>query len=163
MLPMEVFDDPDAVRARFEALCTGSSAAGGAARAALPSAALEMLPSAVEGERRARLRVPLTAPYFADHFPRKPVFPATLLADAQSRLAREAAAQVLGVDPAALRHAVLRDFKVRAFSEPGSELELQVAVTAVRGIAADVTASASSEGRRIGTGRFEFTSAAPHQ
>ncbi|MGH7788510.1 MAG: hypothetical protein ACRERC_16690, partial [Candidatus Binatia bacterium] len=143
------------------ALRTGPSAAAGAARRALPSAALEILPSAVEGERRARLCVPVEAPYFADHFPRKAVFPATLLADAQSRLAREVAAQALGVDPALLRHAVLRDFKVRAWSEPGSTLDLQVAVTARRGIAADVTASATSEGRRVATGRFEFTSAAP--
>ncbi|MEI8334007.1 MAG: transcription termination factor NusA, partial [Chloroflexota bacterium] len=37
--------------------------------------------------------VPAAAPFFADHFPRRPVFPATLLLDAQIRLALPLAAQ----------------------------------------------------------------------
>ena len=38
---------------------------------------------------RANLNVPREATFFADHFPRNPVFPATLLLDAQIRVAAE--------------------------------------------------------------------------
>ncbi len=47
------------------------------------------------------LAVPADAPFFRDHFPRRPVFPATLLLDAQIGLALAVAAESGRFAPAA--------------------------------------------------------------
>jgi len=117
MLPTEEFDDPDALRADFATL-TGPGAPpdrfGGVDAPATDVDEVE------PGRRlRARLAIPADAPYFADHFPRKPVFPATLLMDALGTLAARAAgggARVTG----------MQDVKVRAFMPPGETLAVAV-------------------------------------
>ena len=67
--------------------------------------------------RAARSRSPRDAPYFDDHFPRRPVYPATLLMDALGALAARTAgggARVVG----------MQDVKVRAFMPPGETLAI---------------------------------------
>jgi len=85
MLPLEDFDDPEAVRGDFETLCGPGARPGrfgGIAKLDL------VLIDRVPGQRlRATMNVPVSAPFFADHFPRRPVFPASLLLDAQVRRA----------------------------------------------------------------------------
>ncbi len=161
LLPMDAFDDPIAVRQRFAALRAGWPAAGaGGAERELPRAQL----SAVElraGFARAQLRVPEAAPYFADHFPRRPVYPAALLADAQTQLARPLAAQGLGVEPERVLVSRVGDFKVRSFSPPGQVLDLlaELRPPADGGAAVDVSASAA--GKRIAAGVLAYRVAPP--
>jgi 3-hydroxymyristoyl/3-hydroxydecanoyl-(acyl carrier protein) dehydratase len=66
------------------------------------------------------LSVPDSAPFFGDHFPRRPVFPATLLLDAQIRFALELAAEATfwpaGTRPAPAR---MTHVKMRSFIPPG--------------------------------------------
>src|SRR4029079_12022859 len=52
-------------------------------------------------ELTAVFDVPADAPFFGDHFPRRPVFPATLLLDTQMRLAIELAREAPMMDGAA--------------------------------------------------------------
>jgi 3-hydroxymyristoyl/3-hydroxydecanoyl-(acyl carrier protein) dehydratase len=146
-----LFDDPDAVRQRLERLRSVGSA-GRRGLAPLPPAATDVRVG-TDGIRRARLRIPHEAPYFADHFPRRPVFPATLLAAALDALAAPAAAAALG---AAARMVTVHDYKVRAFAEPGCELEVGAAPEAVTDGVAAVRVSATTGGRRTASGRFDY-------
>ena len=71
---------------------------------------------------RARLSVPRQAAFFDDHFPRSPVFPATLLLDAQIRAAAQLVAQARGprfVSPVATK---MTHVKMRSFITPGQEV-----------------------------------------
>lgn len=153
LLPMELFDDPGAVRQRLAVLRTGV-----APERQLPPGPPPL--EAVRGdgaERQARLRVPTAAPYFADHFPRRPVFPATLLAAALDTLAAPAAAAALGT--AAAQLCVVHDLKVRAFSEPGQELALDATAAAPADGRVAVQVHASIDGKRTAGGRFEYRGA----
>jgi 3-hydroxymyristoyl/3-hydroxydecanoyl-(acyl carrier protein) dehydratase len=153
MLPMEMFDDPDAARRRLAAL--RAEPTGGTPHV-LPSSAPIHLESAPPGTRRASLRVPDDAPLFADHFPRRPVYPATLLADAQSQLAQPLAAEALDVPSERLRLARVSDFKVRAFSPPGQQLELAAELRGHDGSIATIAVSGAAEGKRIATGSMDY-------
>ncbi len=123
MLPAEDFDDPEALRRDYALLC--GAGAPSDRFAGLP--VLEPEPGeTVPGERAAAtLQVPASAPFFEDHFPRRPVFPATLLLDRLIQLALGAARGAFslraGEELAAGR---VRDVKVRSFTQPGQVLEL---------------------------------------
>ncbi|MEO8601749.1 MAG: hypothetical protein ABI629_04140 [bacterium] len=157
LLPLEVFDDPAVMRQRLADLRAGTVPQRDAAP--LPRGELRDLEPLDGGGRRAHLVVPTTAPFFADHFPRRAVYPASLLADAQSQLGLLVAAEMLGLDAAQLRTAALRDFKVRAFSEPGQCLTLQAEPDMVRDAVASVRISAAAAGKRIVSGALDYRAA----
>lgn len=155
MLAMEEFDDPDLVRERYR-LLRGQGAPGGDFLDELPQ--LEILEERpIAGKRLlARLKVPRSAPFFADHFPRKPVFPATLLIDAETRVALELARHVVETPAhSALRLARVRNVKVRAFTEPGQTLQLQADLRSASANRAEVDVSAWSGERRVATSKVE--------
>ena len=108
-------------------------------------------------ENRARNHaVPASAPFFADHFPRRPVFPATLLLNAQiglaDALAREAnRGQGPGALPVAMTHV-----KMRAFIVPGQEVDSCAEVTGKRMADAHRTETRDGDGKTIATARVEF-------
>jgi 3-hydroxymyristoyl/3-hydroxydecanoyl-(acyl carrier protein) dehydratase len=161
LLPAKAFDDPAALRQRFAALCAGPLPAGtGGAEGALPRAELSAL-ALEDGTATAQLHVPTAAPFFADHFPRRAVYPAALLADAQNQVAAPLAAQALGVAPERVRPAHVADFKVRAFSPPGQMLDLSAVAHPSADGAVAVAVSASVEGRRIATGVLGYRVAPP--
>jgi len=116
MLPADEFDDPAAMRADFRTLTTSGAPPDRFAGVDTPAVDVE---ERANGKLRATLAIPTVAPYFADHFPRKPVFPATLLMDALGALA----ASVAGDDA---RVAGMRDVKVRQFMPPGETLAITV-------------------------------------
>ena len=93
MLPMDEFDEPEAVRADFHTLLGAGAAPGRFGGVPLPELHdLQLQP----GERLAAvLQVPevSAAPFFEDHFPRRPVFPGTLLMEALSMLSLQLAQQ----------------------------------------------------------------------
>lgn len=158
MLPQEEFDDPAAVRADFEVL----RGAGAPADRFGGVPALEPAPTdGAAGEWiAATLEVPATAPFFGDHFPRRPVFPATLLLDAQTRLAldlaRGAAAWRAGRE---VRLARVRDVKMRAWILPGQRVELRAELAAPGADAATVKLAARVDGATVATGRAEIVPA----
>ena len=117
MLPCEEFDAPDALRSDFATLTGPGAPPDRFAGVEAPAVAAETVD---EGSSlRGHLAIPAGAPFFTDHFPRKPVFPATLLMDALGN----AAARMAGD-----RHRVvgMQDVKVRVFMPPGATLAVAV-------------------------------------
>jgi 3-hydroxymyristoyl/3-hydroxydecanoyl-(acyl carrier protein) dehydratase len=155
LLPMELFDDPAAVRERADLLRGGRLPERASGDDELPRAQLAAVELQAESAR-ARLHVPESAPFFADHFPRRPVYPATLLADAQNQLALPLAARALGVAEDRLRPARVSDFKVRSFSPPGQVLELAAESRPMQNGCAVVAVTASAEGKRVASGTFDY-------
>jgi 3-hydroxymyristoyl/3-hydroxydecanoyl-(acyl carrier protein) dehydratase len=123
MLPMEEFDDPRLVREQFELLCEAGAPQGRFPGLTMPDLLLgETIPS---GALRAVLEIPMSASFFADHFPRRPVFPGSLLLDAKMRLAAEFAGRIRSpVEITPLVYSQMSDVKLRAFLSPGQAVEL---------------------------------------
>jgi 3-hydroxymyristoyl/3-hydroxydecanoyl-(acyl carrier protein) dehydratase len=122
MVALDDFDEPRSVRERLNLLRAGGATPGGFG--GLPGFLLER----GEGERgqftRAILQVPPDAPFFADHFPRRPVFPGTLLMHAHLQTAAMLAEDVLSGNGLAWRPRVVSDIKLRRFISPGETLNL---------------------------------------
>lgn len=143
MLPAEEFDDPQALHARYALLCDSGATPG--AFGGVPDLVCEQTNHEPGHNLRARLQVPAEAPFFHDHFPRKPVFPGTLLMRSKLQLVGNLA---VGLPlPAGAREWKLRnvsDMKLRAFIEPGEVLDLEAKLTE----ADEATATVLIESRR---------------
>ena len=141
MLPVADFDAPEALVARL-ALLRGEGAAPGRFGGIEP---IRVEP--IAGERgAATLHVPASAPFFADHFPRRPVFPATLMLDALIGLASTVAPP--GHVPALLTHV-----KVRSFTEPGAVLRIEAVPNAADPTRIQLSARAGD--RTVATARLQ--------
>ncbi len=154
MLPAADFDEPEALRTRFALLCgegappnrfTGVDLAQPVVTEHVPAQSI-----------RAMLLVPDAAPFFRDHFPRRPVFPATLMLDAQTSLAATLASEspLAAAGPLSLRR--MTNVKVRAFTTPGQQVELGADATPQDDGTLRVALSAKFEGKTIATSRVEF-------
>lgn len=126
MLPQHDYDSADDLAHQFALLC-GPGAAPGRFHG-VGEHAMETVTAGTDS-RVARLHVPADAPYFADHFPRRAVFPATLLLDHAIRVA----AALVDVDPAQPRRVSrVHNVKMRDFIAPGEDVLLHVARIAPR-------------------------------
>jgi len=152
MLPVQDFDAPEALRERFGVLCTTGAPAGRFRGVAVPE--LVPLPGETGKSARALLQVPTSAPFFADHFPRRPVFPATLLLDSQIRLAMELARAA--IDAANLLPQRMTNVKMRSFIAPGQEVLLGAEMAAATDTAGTVRLSATIEARTVATARLDI-------
>jgi 3-hydroxymyristoyl/3-hydroxydecanoyl-(acyl carrier protein) dehydratase len=148
MLPMAEFDSPEALRERLRQL-RGAAPIASPFRG-IPDPVLLAVDRGAD-EERCRLQVPAEAPFFADHFPRKPVFPGTLLLNAQMQMTTSFLRQA-GIASDA-RPISVGNVKVRSFTVPGQQLELHVKVSSVTGGTATVKQTASAEGRTVSTGQ----------
>ena len=154
MLPVADFDAPDALRARF-ALLRGKGAPPGRFRGVVPPKVT--VTERVAGEAlRARLEVPAAAAFFHDHFPRRPVFPATLLLDTEIELALELARGASWAAHRAVTPHKVTHVKMRSFITPGQALDLAIDMKPpVDGIA-KATMQAASDGRTVAGARLEI-------
>jgi 3-hydroxymyristoyl/3-hydroxydecanoyl-(acyl carrier protein) dehydratase len=141
MLPVADFDAPEALAGRLE-LLRGDGAPPGRFGGVEPA---RIEPIAGE-PGAALLHVPAEAPYFADHFPRRPVFPATLMLDALIGLAMRVAPP--GHVPAKLTHV-----KVRSFTEPGAVLRIEAVPAAAD--ATRIQLSVRAGDRTVATARLQ--------
>jgi len=153
MLPTDEFDAPEALRERFALLC-GVGATPGRFRG-LDLGAPELTEHHPGRSLRATLQVPASAPFFADHFPRRAVFPATLMLDAQIRLAAQLASETAQPGDAALSLQRMNNVKVRSFTSPGQTLELGADATPCDA-GLRVALWARSAGKPVATARVEF-------
>jgi len=170
MVPLEEFDDPAALRERFAFLC--NSGTNENAFQGVPS----VMPQRIAGENgqwiRANIQVPQSAPFFGDHFPRRPVFPGTLLMHANLQLAAALASELAGKDelprlpiqssmPIAKTKWAIRsvhDVKLRTFIPPGELLESEARLVE-RDSNAPVISLETRKGKRvIGTARVSLVS-----
>jgi 3-hydroxymyristoyl/3-hydroxydecanoyl-(acyl carrier protein) dehydratase len=155
LLAMDLFDDPSAVRDRFAALRGATAHAGGLSVCASTQPVLA--PIALEAtSASSQLDVPETAPFFVEHFPRRPVYPASLLADALTQVGAPLAARTLGDAADPIRVARVSDYKVRAFSPPGQRLELFAELRTAHEDAVELRVKASASGQRVATGVLEY-------
>jgi len=163
MLPMEDFDDPEAVRARYGKLLAGGDADAGSFEgggfAGLPEFSWEVS-EREEGRRLAAgFRVPEEGRFYADHFPRKPVFPGTLLMEAQLGFVAAFAEGFPG--GGVWRATGTRDVKLRAFMPPGDVLQLSAELEEFSGDKALVLVQ-SRRGRKLNSSaRVELTRLKP--
>ena len=154
MLPVAEFDAPEALAARLE-LIRGPGAKPGAFRGVTK-------PRVARGSGEtgrsasATLYVPDSAPFFGDHFPRRPVFPATLLLDSQIGLAldlaREAKHFPAGRTPVPAR---MTHVKMRSFMPPGAMLEMDAELSPTGPDTATIKLAARLDGRTAATARLE--------
>ncbi len=155
LLPMEEFDDPAAVRRRFE-LIREQGAAPGAFRG-VPSMPFERL----EGEKglwkKAVLRIPGRASFFADHFPRRPVFPGALLMGKNLDLASALLKEIPAAAPAAswtLR--AVQNTKFRSFTAPDSILECEARLENLAGNRAQIGVEARDRNKLVASAKALF-------
>jgi len=154
MLPAADFDSPDALRERFTLLCGVGAPANRFEGVDLDR---PVITEHVPGKSiRATLRVPEHAPFFRDHFPRRPVFPATLMLDAQMHMAAMLAEEwpLTASGPLSLRR--MTNVKVRAFTTPGQSVELGAEATPRDDGTLRVALTATLDGKTVATSRVEF-------
>jgi 3-hydroxymyristoyl/3-hydroxydecanoyl-(acyl carrier protein) dehydratase len=122
MMGLAEFDDPQALRTRYHDLCKGTASTGGFP--GLPQLAFERTGGDAGRSVSASFRVPSEAPFFADHFPRRPVFPGSLLMHLNLQLGAVLASEI----PLPVRSrwvpATIQDMKLRNFIPPGTTLQL---------------------------------------
>jgi len=159
MLPVEEFDSPTELAARFE-LIRGTGAPAGRFRGV--AAPRVVRTAGVPGvSASATLFVPESAPFFGDHFPRRPVFPATLLLDAQIGLAMGVAAEAThwpaGTAPAPSR---MTHVKMRSFMPPGAAVDIDVELIPSGPEGATIRLAARMDGKTAATARLEVIAVA---
>lgn len=155
MLPVEQFDSPDALRERLEVL-RGRGAVTGRFNGvdAIPLRRDELIPGK---SSLATLAVPERAAFFADHFPRRPVFPATLLLDTQMRMAVELGESIADEGGGApLAPVRMTNVKMRAFITPGQTVQLNAEVISGDPRAPRIGLSATVDGRTVATARVDL-------
>jgi 3-hydroxymyristoyl/3-hydroxydecanoyl-(acyl carrier protein) dehydratase len=127
MVPLDEYDDPAAVRSRFSLICDSGACTG--AFEGIPPLALERTAGDVGRSIQAELVVPESASFFADHFPRRAVFPGTLLVHTNLDLAHRLVAELPGTQHGtAWTIRKIAGVKLRAFIPPGAGLHLEARV-----------------------------------
>lgn len=155
MIPVTEFDEPAALRDRF-ALIRGKGATP-AAFGGLPPLEIDRLEDDPGRSVRAALQLPATASLFGDHFPRRPVFPGSLLMHVNLRLAATLAAEIpppAGGGPWQLR--AISDLKLRAFIPPGEKLEIEARLGSCQGDSATVIVTTRSGNQTMGGARVHL-------
>ena len=147
MLPVENFDDPQALRDHYALLCGAGARPG--SFGGVPDLNCEQTSHEPGKAIRANLQVPTEAPFFGDHFPRKPVFPGTLLMRSKLDLVAALAAEIpLPPHAREWKLETVSDMKLRAFIEPGELLELEAKLIASEGDRATISVE-SRRGKRL--------------
>ena len=155
MVPLEDFDDPQAVKRRYELICNGGATPG--AFQGIPPLAMEFTAGEPGSSVRAVLHVPAQADFFADHFPRRPVFPGTLFMHKVVELAARVAVGVpLPANKAAWVPRKINDSKLRAFMPPGGSLDFEAGLGKLEGNELTIRVEAKTGSRVTGHSRIIF-------
>lgn len=118
MLPMAEFDDPENLRSRYQQITNGTAERG--LFAGIPNFQVTTVEQ-TEEQIRGTFSIPETGDFFADHFPRKPVFPGTLFLN----LCLEFGQNLLPVNAKPIG---AYSTKLRDFMEPGDSLAIMAKV-----------------------------------
>jgi 3-hydroxymyristoyl/3-hydroxydecanoyl-(acyl carrier protein) dehydratase len=160
MVPMEDFDDPAAVRSRFGVLCGEGAGPGGFG--GLPPLPIECAGGEAGKVARATLRVPASARFFADHFPRRPVFPGSLLMHANLELAAHLVSEITQASAGRKwRPRAISDMKLRAFIPPGEVLELEARLEECSECETELLVETRRGKRLLGSARVTFVAEGP--
>lgn len=156
MVPIGEFDDPELLRARL-ALLRGEGAVPGAFKG-VPAFSLDglVIEEGPNPKAHAQLQVPAAAAFFGDHFPKRPVFPGTLLMNMNLKLVTALAASVPARAGVWTPRAVV-DMKLREFISPGELLSIEAKVAKLDGDALKISVETRSKKGRLGAARVELT------
>jgi 3-hydroxyacyl-[acyl-carrier-protein] dehydratase len=155
MIPVADLDDPEALRERFE-LLRGPGAAPGAFRGVSPLQ-LDYEQNGSAESVRATLHVPESAPFFADHFPRRPVLPGVLLMHSNLETVSMLASKLPAPAPGARWvPKALSDVKLRAFSAPGEILDIEARLSTRSEVSAVVNVDTRKGKRVVGGSRVRL-------
>ena len=159
MLPQDEYDSPDDLAREFDRLRGDGEMPG--RFPGVPPHVIDTTEQVTGKIRRATLQVPTAAPFFTDHFPRRPVFPATLLLDAALSVARK----FVHDDPALPVEARWRpqrvtNVKMRDFILPGQTVELTAEPLSPTAVGPRASVVARVGERTVATARAEFTAEA---
>lgn len=155
MVEIGEFDDPTLLRARLARLRGEGAEPGVFAATGVPQFALDGL-AIEDGKARAGLQVPAQAAFFGDHFPKRPVFPGTLLMNMNLKLVSALAATVPARVGAGWVPRAVVDMKLRDFIPPGEKLSLEAKVMKHEGDTLKISIETRSEKGRMGTARVEL-------
>ncbi len=157
MVPMTDYDDPQAMRDRYDLIC--SDGAGPNAFEGVPEFPLTRNEEeSVFGEIAvATFFVPESTPFFGDHFPRNPVFPGTLLMDMNQKIS-EALASEIPTDESGRIWKVshMANVKIRAFTPPGEALELRAKIDEKTEDSLTLRVETKKGGKRNSSARIHF-------
>lgn len=142
MLPLEDFDDPVLVKHHFHVLETVGAKENRLGIA--PQIVATDLNCDSLGNLRGILNVPIRAEFFADHFPHKPVLPATLLMHSLSTMALKYINSA--ADYCDLKVVTIDNIKVRSWISPGQQVSLMA-----EGISTSVPPKLLKLSARLGT------------
>jgi 3-hydroxymyristoyl/3-hydroxydecanoyl-(acyl carrier protein) dehydratase len=156
MVRLDDFDEPESVRARCNLLRTSGATPGGFN--GLPDLGLERLDGELAESASAVLQVPAEAAFFADHFPRRPVFPGTLLVHASMQTASMLAAELSSDNIVRWSPRTISNVKLRSFISPGDTLRLEARRTAHSGSSLSVVVESRMNQRLIGSAEIQFSS-----
>ena len=123
MMPLADFDDPQKLRARFEELCRTGAVAG--TFPGLPQMTFARTGGSAGQSVSATFQVPSEAPLFADHFPRRPIFPGSLLMHLNLQLGAVLASEIPPPGKSRWVPGIIHDMKLRSFIPPGTTLQLE--------------------------------------
>ena len=157
MLPVADFDAPEAMRERLALLRNGGAEPG-------RFHGIEPMPVQIDKrlpgvEIVASFVVPAHARFFADHFPRRPVFPATLLLDTQMRLAVDLARESRAMAGATPKPVRMTHVKMRSFIVPSQLLSIAVSLSPGEADTIKAMLSAATDGRTVASARLELARA----
>jgi 3-hydroxymyristoyl/3-hydroxydecanoyl-(acyl carrier protein) dehydratase len=155
MVPIIDFDDSDALKARFQLLCSEGACPG--AFKGVPEPALEPVSDEHGQQVQTQLQVPPPeTPFFGDHFPRKPVFPGTLLVHANLQTAGRLASSIPAGEGRTWIPRVVSDVKLRTFIPPGERLGLTARLLERTGATLVVAVESRSNQRLVGSAKIQF-------
>ncbi len=145
MVPMVDFADPADVSARYD-LLIGEGAEpdvfGG-----VPEFTYQKTGGEAGAKSEGQFEIPSEASFFGDHFPRKPVFPGTLLMNLNLKFALDLVSELEGDG---IWEAVqMSNVKLRDFMPPGETLDLQASVAEVSDHTATVRVQTRKGKKRI--------------
>src|SRR6185295_19407281 len=127
MMPMDEFDEPTAVHERFDLIRTEGANPG--AFQGLPAIPVESTSEQKGRFKKGMLRVPASAPFFKDHFPRRPVLPGTMLMGLNFELVFSLLSDIpVPHEGSAWKLKNVKNTKFRAFTPPGSTLDCEARV-----------------------------------
>ena len=123
MMPLADFDDPEKLRARMETLCGSGAAPGGFP--GLPRMEMTRTGGDPGQSVAATFQAPSVVPFFDDHFPRRPVFPGSLLMHLNLQLGAVLATEIPPPAKGRWVPGIIRDMKLRTFIPPGATLSIE--------------------------------------
>lgn len=167
-VPMEEFNDPEEVRCQYAMVNRpGPIPEAKEGRVIIPESLgyyshLTSYDKILEWEKGSKVvaqkNISLIAPYFADHFPRKPVLPITLLLQSKLQLAMSFLTDFLGEERAKqFFPSKFRNIKMNDFVLPGQSIITKMQLKEQSDEKITLSFRSEVDGRRVCVAQADFT------